>query len=127
MSKRDPFPSPKPENDAHFSGFRPPQRKSYDKPTHIAQMEEPWSHLHSSSTLASTRRSAGHKHRNSGDSLDFQLQSVYDHSKDFFWTKNQMLYQKETVSELPGKQEKEEEKDIRMWVDPQRGSVYSIK
>eukprot|EP00066_Takifugu_rubripes_P030968 XP_011620234.1 PREDICTED: uncharacterized protein C1orf194 homolog isoform X1 [Takifugu rubripes] len=63
MSKRDPFPSPKPENDAHFSGFRPPQRKSYDKPTHIAQMEEPWSHLHSSSTLASTRRSAGHKHR----------------------------------------------------------------
>lgn len=39
------------------------QRKSYDKPTHIAQMEEPWSHLHSSSTLASTRRSAGHTHR----------------------------------------------------------------
>lgn len=25
------------------------------------------------------------------------------------------------------KQEKEEEKDIRMWIDPQRGSVYSIK
>lgn len=39
------------------------QRKSCDKPTHIAQMEEPWSHLHSSSTLASTQRSAGHKHR----------------------------------------------------------------
>lgn len=38
------------------------QRKSYDKPTHIAQTEEPWSHLHSSSTVASTQRSAAHKH-----------------------------------------------------------------
>lgn len=25
MSKRDPFPSPRPENDATLSGFRPPQ------------------------------------------------------------------------------------------------------
>lgn len=33
------------------------------------------------------------------DSLDFQLKSVYDHHKDFFWRKNQILYQKETVSE----------------------------
>lgn len=107
------------------------------------------------------------------DSLDFQLKSVYDHHNDFFWRKNQILYQKETVSEdqrwvfgiinpWPGsatsvlavtlqsnstvfilsffmliyrkeenlKQdmlEKEREKDIRVWVDPQRCSIYSIK
>lgn len=96
----------------------------------MAQREEPWSHLHSSPTVASARRSTADAHgvnstekgsealstslkvsetnpdlisdlKNLGDSLDFQLQSVYDHSKDFFWTKNQMLYQKETVSELP--------------------------
>ncbi|CAG07477.1 unnamed protein product [Tetraodon nigroviridis] len=39
--------------------------------------------------------------KNSGDSLDFQLQAIYDHSKDFFWTKSQMLYQRESVSEGP--------------------------
>lgn len=33
------------------------------------------------------------------DSLDFHLRSVYDHHNDFFWGKNRMLYQKETVSE----------------------------
>ena len=36
------------------------QRKPYDKPTHIAQTEEPWSHLHDMATLASTRRSVMH-------------------------------------------------------------------
>lgn len=30
------------------------------------------------------------------DSLDFQLKSVYDHNKDFFPTKTQVFYQKET-------------------------------
>lgn len=33
------------------------------------------------------------------DSLDFHLKSVYDHSKDFFLTKNQMLFQAKTLSE----------------------------
>lgn len=33
------------------------------------------------------------------DSLDFQLNSVYDHHRDFFCSKNQFLHQKETVSE----------------------------
>lgn len=90
-------------------------------------MEEPWSRLHDAATLASAQRSVMHcKHQVifreqiwklldqkvyhgkctlfswpqvSNDSLDFQLKSVYDHHKDFFWSKNQILYQKETVSE----------------------------
>ncbi|XP_030278078.1 cilia- and flagella-associated protein 276 isoform X2 [Sparus aurata] len=135
MSSRDPFPSPKPENGFTLSGFRPQQRKPYDKPTHIAQTEEPWSHLHDMATLASTRRSVMHyEHQAPKDSLDFQLKSVYDHHKDIFWTKNQISYQKETVSEdqrtqekLRQETEKEQENNIRMWVDPQRRSIYSIK
>lgn len=35
-------------------------QKAYNKPTHIAQREEPWSHLHSSPTVASSRRSNEH-------------------------------------------------------------------
>ncbi|XP_036960570.1 protein C1orf194 homolog [Acanthopagrus latus] len=135
MSNRDPFPSPKPENGFTLSGFRPQQRKPYDKPTHIAQTEEPWSHLHDMATLASTRRSVMHyEHQAPKDSLDFQLKSVYDHHKDNFWTKNQISYQKETASEghrtqekLRQETEKEQEKDIRTWVDPQRRSIYSMK
>ncbi|XP_044068263.1 protein C1orf194 homolog isoform X1 [Siniperca chuatsi] len=170
MSSRDPFPSTKFENGFTLSGIRPPQRKTCDKPTHIAQTEQPWSRLHDTATLASTRRSVMHYERQvtimiltfiydtreifqgkrtlstlnaplfsqpqaPNDSLDFQLKSVYDHHKDFFWRKNQILYQKETVSEDQRKQEtlkqdmqeKEQEKNIRVWVDPQRCSIYSIK
>ncbi|XP_076596101.1 cilia- and flagella-associated protein 276 isoform X2 [Chaetodon auriga] len=118
MSGRDPFPSPKLENGFTLSGFRTQQRKTFNKPTHIAQMEEPWSRLHDSATLASTRRSVTH----------------HEH-QDFFWRKNQILYQKETISEEQRKQEnlkqdmleKEQQKDIRVWVDPQKCSIYSIK
>ncbi|XP_041802620.1 protein C1orf194 homolog [Chelmon rostratus] len=136
MSGRDPFPSPKFENDLTLSGLRPQQSKTYDKPTHIAQMEEPWSRLHDSATWASFRRSVMHNEPQAPtDSLDFHLKSVYDHHKDFLRRKNQILYQKETVSEHQGKQEnlkqdmleKEQQKDIRVWVDPQRCSIYSIK
>ncbi|XP_026224413.1 protein C1orf194 homolog [Anabas testudineus] len=136
MSSRDPFPFPRFEDGFTLSSFRPQQRKTYNKPTHIAQMEEPWSRLHDAATLASTRRSVMHyENQVSHDSLDFQLKSVYDHHKDFFSSKNQILYQKETVSEENRKQENvkhdmlemEQEKEIRVWVDPQRRSIYSIK
>ncbi|XP_042347153.1 protein C1orf194 homolog [Plectropomus leopardus] len=136
MSRRDPFPSTKYENDFTLSGFRPQQRKTYDKPTHLAQTEEPWSRLHDAATLASSRRSVTHYERQAlNDSLDFHLKSVYDHHKDFFWTKNQILHQRETVSEEHRKQEnlkqdmleREQETKIRVWVDPQRCSIHSIK
>ncbi|XP_045912333.1 protein C1orf194 homolog [Micropterus dolomieu] len=136
MSGRDPFPSPKFENGFTLSGFLPQQKKTFDKPTHLAQTEEPWSRLHDTATLASTRRSVLHyEPQGQNDSLDFQLKSVYDHHKDFFWSKNQVLYQKETISEEQRKEEylkqdmleKEQQKDIRVWIDPQRRSIYSIK
>ncbi|KAL7398736.1 hypothetical protein ABVT39_014389 [Epinephelus coioides] len=136
MSSRDPFPSKKFENDFSLSGFRLQQRKTYDKPTHLAQTEEPWSRLHDTATLSSSRRSVMHyEHQAPNDSLDFHLKSVYDHHKDFFLGKNQILYQKETVTEDHRKEEnskqdmleKEQETDIRVWVDPQRRSIYSIK
>ncbi|XP_023283466.1 uncharacterized protein C1orf194 homolog [Seriola lalandi dorsalis] len=136
MSGREPFASPRFENGFTLSGFRPQQRKTYNKPTHIAQTEEPWSHLHDAATLASIRRSVMHyEHQAPNDSLDFHLKSVHDQSKDFLRSKSQILYQKETVSEDHRKQEKinqymlekEQEKEIRVWVDPQRRSIHSIK
>lgn len=46
-----------------FFSFPIVQRKTYDKPTHIAQTEEPWSRLHDTATLASSRRSVLHYER----------------------------------------------------------------
>ncbi|KAG7519419.1 hypothetical protein JOB18_008510 [Solea senegalensis] len=136
MSGRNPFSSPKFEEDLTLSGFRPQQRKTYQKPTHMAQTDEPWSRLHDKATFASTQRSVmlqGYQAPN--DSLDFQLKSVYDHNKDFFPNKNQILYQKATLSEENRKPENincqdkphMEDEDTRVWVDPQRRSIYSIK
>uniref|UniRef100_A0A8C2Z8M3 Uncharacterized protein n=1 Tax=Cyclopterus lumpus TaxID=8103 RepID=A0A8C2Z8M3_CYCLU len=142
MSRRDPFPFPKFENGFTLSGFRPQQVATYDKPAHIAQTEEPWCRLHDTATLASSRRSSVHyEHQAPKDSLDFQLKSVYDHHKDFFWFRNQMLYQKETVSEGHRSVQPHcagsgssgasfsltQQEDIRVWVDPQRNSIHSIK
>ncbi|XP_034445620.1 protein C1orf194 homolog [Hippoglossus hippoglossus] len=133
MSSRDPFSSPKLENEFSLSGFRPQLRQTCKKPTHLAQTEEPWSRLYDRATLASTRRSVmSDELQAPNDSLDFHLNSVYDHNKDLFYKKNQTLYQKESVSEDHRKHENEnlqqtEEKDIIVWVDPQRRSIHSIK
>ncbi|XP_041656099.1 protein C1orf194 homolog [Cheilinus undulatus] len=136
MSSRNPFPFPKFENDLTLGGFRPQQRRTCNKPTHIAQTEEPWSRLNDTATFSSTRRSIMHyEFQGPKDSLDFQLKSLYDHHKDLFGRKNQIFYQRETFSEDQRKQEKlkqdllkkDQENQIKMWVDPKRCSVHSIK
>ncbi|KAM4609946.1 cilia- and flagella-associated protein 276 [Polymixia lowei] len=136
MSKRDPFPFPKLENDYSFTGAKQQQKEPFDKPTHIAQHEEPWCRLHVTETLASSRRSVLHQEAQH-DSLDFHLKSIYDHHKDFLRPRSQTLYQRETVSEDHGRTLKnrenqqapqnDTEKDIRVWVHPQKCSIYSIQ
>ncbi|CAI5647381.1 unnamed protein product [Oreochromis niloticus] len=127
MSNRDPFPSPRVENDLTLSGYRPQQKKTYNKPTHIAQTEEPWSRLHNTATVASTQQSILNCMQTPNDSLDLQLNAVYDHHKNCFWSKNQILYQKETVSEDHRKEAnlemEEAENGITVWVDKQRRSI----
>ncbi|XP_056129737.1 cilia- and flagella-associated protein 276 isoform X2 [Lampris incognitus] len=135
MSQRDPFPFPKFENDNTFTGVKQQQRGRFDIPTHLAQNEEPWSRLHDAATLTSARRNV--LHYDQQDSLDFNLKSVYDHHKEFLRTKPQSLYQRETVYEDHGRKlkncEKQDvpqsdlEKDIRVWVNPQRCSIHNIK
>ncbi|XP_035761474.1 protein C1orf194 homolog [Neolamprologus brichardi] len=103
------------------------QKKTYNKPTHIAQTEEPWSRLHDTATVSSTQRSILNCTQTPDDSLDLQLNAVYDHHKNCFWSKNQILYQKETVSEDHRKEANLETEEagngITMWVDKQRRSI----
>ncbi|XP_076015397.1 cilia- and flagella-associated protein 276 [Genypterus blacodes] len=133
MSKRDPYGSPKLENDFTLSGFKPEPKKQFDKPTYIAHTEEPWSHLHNAATLSSTQRTV-HEQQVQKDSLDLHLKAVYDHHTDLLRGKNQIVYQKETFEEQHSRQEnaereiqdKEKDNDIAVWVDPQRRSIHSI-
>ncbi|CAL8368430.1 unnamed protein product [Lota lota] len=139
MSNRDPFPFPKPENDNTFTGTKSSQKETFDKPTHLAQNEEPWSRLYVTATSSSNRRSVMHYDQKvPNDSLDFHLKSLYDHHEDFLRTRNQILYQRETVSEDHGRTLKKRERQgvqqnklqnhsIRVWINPQKCSIYSIQ
>uniref|UniRef100_A0A8C5FAC9 Uncharacterized protein n=1 Tax=Gadus morhua TaxID=8049 RepID=A0A8C5FAC9_GADMO len=60
------------------------------------------------------------------DSLDFHLKSLYDHHEDFLRTRNQTLTLKER--EKQEMQQKNLKNDsIRVWITPQKCSIYSIK
>ncbi|KAG7283864.1 hypothetical protein CRUP_034051 [Coryphaenoides rupestris] len=72
------------------------------------------------------------------DSLDLHLKSVYDHHKDFLRTRNQTLYQPNTVSEGHGMKFKNHEiqevpqnelenDSIIVWINPQKSTIESIK
>ncbi|KAJ0064158.1 hypothetical protein NL108_001464 [Boleophthalmus pectinirostris] len=133
-SSRDPYPPSKLENDLTLSGYKPPPKRTFHKPTYLAQTEEPWSRLHNSATCSSFRRSTLFYYQQAPqDSLDFHLKTIYDHHRDFFWSKNHIFYQKDTVcdncrhTEKQGDKETEQDQDIRRWVYPQRCSIYSIK
>ncbi|RXN29406.1 protein FAM107B-like isoform X1 [Labeo rohita] len=58
--ERDPFPFPRYENDYTLTGSKEIQKLPYDKPTHLAQDDEPWRRLHNTTTQASSRRNVFH-------------------------------------------------------------------
>ncbi|XP_043102517.1 protein C1orf194 homolog [Puntigrus tetrazona] len=137
MPQRDPFPFPRHENDYTFTGSKEIQKLPYDKPTHLAQNDEPWRRLHNKATQASSRRNVFHYDTTAPqDSLDIHLKSTYNHHLGLFLSKNQTVTQKETAAvdnETLINQESEESmcetenKGMRVWVDNQKASIYSIK
>ncbi|XP_051758357.1 cilia- and flagella-associated protein 276 isoform X1 [Ctenopharyngodon idella] len=151
--ERDPFPFPRYENDYTYTGNKAIQKLPYDKPTHLAQNDEPWRRLHNTTTLASSHRNVFHYDTTTPkDSLDIHLKSTYDHHLGLFQNKSQTVMQMESValdnalskSESPShcnafshrtlkNRESEDSvsetnnKGIKVWVDPQKASIYSIK
>ncbi|XP_036434292.1 protein C1orf194 homolog [Colossoma macropomum] len=130
---RDPFPFPRYENDQTFTGNQVCQKPPFKKPTHIAQNDQPWSRLNDTATETSMRRSVlYHDKEAPKDSLDFHLRSVYDNHLDFLRNKNQTLLQRETLKERRVKHKEADEpicdtQEMRVWVNPQKESIYSIE
>ncbi|KAJ8017112.1 hypothetical protein DPEC_G00014380 [Dallia pectoralis] len=138
LGTRNPFPFPQPENDYTLSGRKQCQKQTFDKPTHLAQIEEPWSRLNDLATLASIRRSVLYSDpQEPRDSLDFHLKSTYDHHKEFLRSKNETLYQKETVTNDHGRNLKnhgqhevplcEKDQSVKVWMNAQKSSIHSIE
>ncbi|KAL1258555.1 hypothetical protein QQF64_009132 [Cirrhinus molitorella] len=135
--ERDPFPFPRYENDYTLTGNKEIQKLPNDRPTHLAQDDEPWRRLHNTTTQASTRRTVFHYNTTAPkDSLDIHLKSTYDHHLGLFQNKNQIVTQKETVAldngTLKNKESEDsmcetENKGMRLWVVTQKASIYSIK
>ncbi|XP_032819082.1 cilia- and flagella-associated protein 276 isoform X2 [Petromyzon marinus] len=137
-STRKPYPMPTLENDESFTGTRLHHTR-YGEPAYLGQSQEPWQRLHASSTLASARRhNAGqHHHQVPRDSLDFVLQSLYDHHSGFLQGKNETLVQRETLDSLDGwalKTRVEENPDsgnpsglpLRRFTVPNKETIHAI-
>ncbi|XP_032819081.1 cilia- and flagella-associated protein 276 isoform X1 [Petromyzon marinus] len=139
-STRKPYPMPTLENDESFTGTRLHHTtQRYGEPAYLGQSQEPWQRLHASSTLASARRhNAGqHHHQVPRDSLDFVLQSLYDHHSGFLQGKNETLVQRETLDSLDGwalKTRVEENPDsgnpsglpLRRFTVPNKETIHAI-
>ncbi|KAM9476058.1 cilia- and flagella-associated protein 276 [Clarias gariepinus] len=129
---RDPFPFPKYENDDTLTRSKTCQKQVFTKPTHIAQTEDPWRRLNDNLTFSSMRRSVLYHKETPKDSLDFHLSAVYDNHLNFLLNKNEILFQEETLTGDRRDNKDDAPKDddhmkIRMWVNPQKVSIYSIK
>uniref|UniRef100_UPI00398EA7A9 cilia- and flagella-associated protein 276 n=1 Tax=Pristiophorus japonicus TaxID=55135 RepID=UPI00398EA7A9 len=93
---RDPFPFPKYENDDTFRGRKKDMQSiKCQEPTHIAQLADPWNRLNAAATVASANKGIYlHNPKAPKDSLDIQLNAVYNHSKEFLKHKNEIMLQK---------------------------------
>ncbi|XP_014677626.1 PREDICTED: uncharacterized protein C1orf194 homolog isoform X2 [Priapulus caudatus] len=104
MTCREPYPLPRLQNDDDFVG----PRSGFDEyilPTHVAQLENPWSRLNTTNTLASARRTVYHCDPQAPrDSIDFVLKTTYDHHNRFQASQPETLIQPETVGLLHGRQ-----------------------
>ncbi|XDV49071.1 hypothetical protein PO909_018393 [Leuciscus waleckii] len=135
--ERDPFPFPRYENDYTCTGNKAIQKLPYDKPTHLAQNDEPWRRLHNTTTQASSHRNVFHYDATApNDSLDIHLKSSYDHHLGLFQNKSQTVTQKETLAldnaTLKNRESEDsvcetDNKGIKVWVNIQKASIYSIK
>jgi hypothetical protein len=139
LSTRNPYPYPRYESDEQFAGGTCTQHRSYDKPPHLAQREDPWYRLSNTGTLSSVRREAVHFDPEAPrDSLDFALKTEYNHHQEFLKDKNETVLQKETLGKphnrilknktvfVPAEKPRQGH-PVRVVESPTRNNPFSVK
>ncbi|KAM5256238.1 cilia- and flagella-associated protein 276 isoform 2-T2 [Ctenodactylus gundi] len=139
---RDPFQHPTLHNDDSSVGKLPDAKKlPFKNPTHLAQQEDPWSRLHSTSTVTSVRRDVYFfDPKVPKDDLDFRLAALYDHHSDAFKNKTETLLHQETIQDthgyiqfpgqclaIPPPPSDTPLANIRHWINPKKESIHSIQ
>lgn len=142
MSKRDPYPYPRLENDTSFGKIDVPEktRKSPQnkqlKPS--PEKPDPWSRLNNTATLNSQRRHVCYYDPVvPNDNIDFVLKCQYNHSDEFMKSKAETLLQPETVDGDHGRVLKNrpvarkpptlEEQKLVEFQDPRKVTLNSAK
>uniref|UniRef100_A0A671N7J8 Uncharacterized protein n=1 Tax=Sinocyclocheilus anshuiensis TaxID=1608454 RepID=A0A671N7J8_9TELE len=113
--ERDPFPFSRYENDYTLTGSEEIQKLPYDKPTHLAQNNEPWRRLRNTTTQAS---SSLIKMLILDENFRRHLEAIY--------IKTVLYIHKQTQTEQH-ECYLAENKGMRVWVDTQKASIYSNK
>ncbi|CAG5119803.1 unnamed protein product [Candidula unifasciata] len=89
--------------DDDFMGRQDPEIICYPVPIHLAQQQPPWKELSGQFTLNSARQNAYHFDPSAPcDDLDFVIKSSYDHQRDLFKDKKEVLRQAEVYDEQHG-------------------------
>ncbi len=138
-STRDPFPYPRLENDADFTGTSPIKNENNkDVYSSIPGVEGPWNRLNNTHTLNSHRRHVYHYDPQAPqDDLDFVLKTQYNHSEEILKSKAETLLQPETAGIPHGRMLKNrpvlpepmtlEQKDLVQYTHPRKTTVDSAK
>lgn len=145
MSTRNPYPFPRLQNDDDFMTGQnfTTHRDGYGEPTHLAQRKDPWNRLYGTRTLASARREVHHFDPQAPrDSLDFVLNSHYDHHQQLLEPTSKTLIQPETIGDDHGRilknrppkevetnEEQKSEPSLNEIViqKPKKESIHSVK
>ncbi|XP_021569859.1 uncharacterized protein C1orf194 homolog [Carlito syrichta] len=118
------------------------QKLPVKTPTHLAQLQQPWSRLSSTPTATSLRQDAYFfDPKIPKDDLDFRLATLYDHHTGAFKSKSEVLLHQETAQNAPRItriQLPEEPSapslppsisgaNIIQWINPKKESVHSTQ
>lgn len=139
MTSRNPFPSPKLENDTNFTKTSPQKQSPHKDTINLSPGEkDPWSRLNEVPTLTSYRRHAYYQDPKApNDKLDFVLKCQYNQSEEFLKSEAETLIQPETFGVDHGRILKNrpiapkplllEDKELVYFCDPQKTTVNSAK
>ncbi|BFZ10556.1 hypothetical protein BsWGS_13595 [Bradybaena similaris] len=89
--------------DDDYMGPQAPQIICYPVPIHLAQHQPPWKKLSGHYTINAARQNAFHFDPSAPkDDLDFVIKSSYDHGRDLFKDKREVLRQAEVYDASHG-------------------------
>ncbi|XP_060057946.1 cilia- and flagella-associated protein 276 [Erinaceus europaeus] len=142
LCSREAFHHPS-RNDSYLGKMQTPKKLPINKPTHLAQKQEPWTRLSTTPTATTMRRDVNFfDPKIPKDDLDFRLAALYDHHSGTFKNKSEILLQQDTIQNTTHEMQIQfagvclsspplppitSSINIRQWINPKKESIHSIQ